>query len=226
MQVQVRRGRRVTWGASLRWRDSGVPPRHRSRGASPSFSPSDRGATKRLVLKKEHLSRLLRARAAQQTLIPSAGRQLIPDKRGNAPGLADSEPGRTIAARDALPPVPCHGSDRLTAAALTARRASLMIQPTDTVSRAGIGCSAIVVLARIDQAEARPALPRMRQRVLRVRLALQRVPVVQIATESSSSQTEDTRPCARPGSRVSFQVPRSRSGQTFASRRDRSMDFR
>jgi hypothetical protein len=54
------------------------------------------------------------ARAAQQTLIPAAGSQFIPDERGNAPGLADSEPGRTSAARDALPPIPCHGSRTLT----------------------------------------------------------------------------------------------------------------
>jgi hypothetical protein len=54
------------------------------------------------------------AGAAQQTLIPAAGRQLIPDKRGNAPGLADGEPGRTIAARDALPPIPRHERGRRT----------------------------------------------------------------------------------------------------------------
>jgi hypothetical protein len=49
------------------------------------------------------------APSTQQSLIPAARRQLIPDEGGDAPRIANRQPRCPLAASSALPPVSGHG---------------------------------------------------------------------------------------------------------------------
>lgn len=89
-------------------------PKHRqiiSLGAEPNNMPdtdSIRIAPLQPVGDAQRAAPALLAPANEKALIPSARRQLIPDKRRDAARMADRQPGRPVAARRALPPIPRH----------------------------------------------------------------------------------------------------------------------